>query len=97
MPDYKDINDIEQSAAIIQLCKDLLEHKKRDTRLLFIALIVSIIVNVLVVGAFLYYESQWEYSDTVTTTTEQTVDGEGNIVNGNQYNDQSQDRSGGGD
>lgn len=94
MPDYK---DLEQSAAVIQLCRDMLEHKKRDTKLLFIALIVSLVMNILIVGAFLYHDSQWEYSDTVTTTTEQTVDGEGNIVNGNQYNDQAQDNSGGGD
>ena len=91
------LNSLEQSMAIIQLCKDLLENKKRDTKLLFLALVVSLVMNILIVASFLIYESQWEYTDTTTTTTEQTVDGEGNIVNGNQYNDQAQNNSGGGD
>lgn len=95
MPEFKEPTELDQYLAIIQLCKDLLEHKKRDTKLLFIALIVSLMVNICTVVAFLWYDSQWKFSDTVTTTTEQTVDGEGNIVNGNQYNDQAQDLSGG--
>lgn len=96
MPEHNDLNNIEQFAAVIQLCKDLLEHKKRDTRLLAIALIISLIVNILIVGAFLWYESTWEYSGrTVTTTIEQETDGESDIVNGDQYNDQSQNNAGG--
>lgn len=93
---YHENDSLQQSLAVIEICKDLLEHKKRDTQLLFIALMVSICINVAIVGLFLWQESKWEYSDTITTTTEQTVDGESNdIVNGNQYNDQSQDNSGG--
>lgn len=92
----KQLQEIEQYAALIDLCKDLLEHKKRDTKLLFIALIISLLMNFAIAGIFLWYDSQWEYTDTVTTTTEQTVDGDnGNIVNGDQYNDQSQNKSGG--
>ena len=92
----KGFDDLDQSLAIIQICQDLLEHKRRDTKLLFVALIISLCLNVVITCIFLWYESGWEYSDTVTTTTEQTVDGEnGNIVNGDQYNDQSQDKSGG--
>lgn len=88
--------DLKQSLAVIEICKDLLEHKKRDTRLLFISLIVSLCINLIIVGAFLWYESTWEFSEgTVTTTTEQEVDGDGSIVNGDQYNDQSQNNSGG--
>lgn len=90
---------LDQSLAVIQLCKDLLEHKKRDTKLLFIALIVSLLMNVITVAAFLWYESTWDYSEesttTTTTETEQTVDGNGSIINGDQYNDQSQNNSGG--
>ena len=83
--------DNNQSMALIKICKDLLEHKKRDTKILFVVLIVSIITNFAVVGAFLLYESGWEYSDSVTTTTEQSIDSkkDGNIVNGNQYNDRA--------
>lgn len=91
-----ELDELNQALAVIGICKDLLEHKKRDTKILFIALILSLCLNAAIVGAFLWYESGWEYSDTVTTTTEQTVDGENSsIVNGDQYNDQSQNKSGG--
>lgn len=94
MEDLK--QEVEQYSALVQICKDMLEHKKRDTRLLFIALIASLLMNVLITAGFLWYESQWEFSDTVTTTTEQSVDGDGSdIVNGDQYNDKSQNKSGG--
>ncbi len=97
MEDYNSKSDeLNQSLAVIGLCKDLLEHKKRDTKILFVALITSLCMNLAIVGAFLWYESGWEYSDTVTTTTEQSVDGDnGSIVNGDQYNDKSQNKSGG--
>ena len=96
MPEHKELNELDQSLAVIQLCRDLLEHKKRDTKLIFAALIVSLLTNLIIVAAFLWYESGWDTTDTVTTTTEQYVDGEnGNIVNGDQYNDQSQNQSGG--
>ena len=96
MPEHKDLNELDQSLAIIQLCRDLLEYKKRDTKILFIALIISLLTNLAIVAAFLWYESGWDYTDTTTTTTEQYVDGDnGNIVNGDQYNDQAQNQSGG--
>ena len=96
MPEHKELNELDQSLAVIQLCRDLLEHKKRDTKLIFAALIVSLLTNLIIVAAFLWYESGWDTTDTVTTTTEQYVDGEnGNIVNGDQYNDQAQNQSGG--
>lgn len=88
MEDYK---------AIAELFKDMLEYKKKEAKFLFIALIASLCMNLAVVGAFLFYESQWEYTDTTTTTTQQPIDGdEGSIVNGDQYNDQSKNQSGGG-
>lgn len=88
------------SKAIAELFKDMLEYKKKEAKFLFILLIISLCMNLVEVGAFLIFESQWEVSDTVTTTTktEQTIDGDdGSIVNGDQYNDQSQNKSGGGD
>ena len=92
MPDKDLNNELDQSLAVIQLCRDLLEHKKRDTKILFIALIVSLCMNFAIVAAFLRYESGWEEKAVETITTEQSVDGEGNIVNGDQisgdqYND----------
>lgn len=97
MQDYNKTSDeLNQSFAVIDICKDLLEHKKRDTKILFVSLIISLCMNLAIVGAFLWYESKWEYSDTVTTTTEQVVDRDsGGIVNGDQYNDEPQNKSGG--
>lgn len=97
MPEHKDLkNELDQALAVIQVYRDLLENKKQDYRAIFIALIVSLLVNLAIVGAFLWYESGWDCTDTTTTTTEQYVDGDnGNIVNGDQYNDQAQNQSGG--
>lgn len=91
---------MDEYRAFAELMKDMLEYKKKEAKLLFILLIISFIVNIAQVGAFLWFESQWEFSDTITTTTttEQSVDGDdGSIVNGDQYNDQSQNKSGGED
>ena len=87
-----------EDKALIALMKDMLEYKKREAKYLFIALIAVIILNLGTVGAFLYYESQMETVTTTTTTTQTTQDQEvngddGSIVNGDQYNDTSQNRS----
>ena len=77
--------------AIMDLIMDLLSYRKKEAKYLFIALVISVMINLLMCGAFLYYES---HMVTTTTTTTQTVDGEDNdIVNGDQYNDESQNRS----
>lgn len=82
-----------EDKALINLFQDMLEYKKREARYLFIALISVIVINLLMVGAFLYFESHMQTTTTTTTTT-QTVDGEKNdIVNGDQYNDKSENRS----
>lgn len=39
---------------------------------------MSIAVNIIIVGAFLWYESQWEYETTTTTTTIEQDTGTGN-------------------
>lgn len=81
-----------EDKALIELMRDMLSYKKKEARYLFIALISVIVINLLMVGAFLYFESHMV--TTTTTTTTQTVDGEENdIVNGDQYNDKSQNRS----
>jgi len=82
-----------ENKALIELMRDLLNYKKKEARYLFIALIAVIIINLMMVGAFLYFEAHMQTTTTTTTTT-QTVDGEENdIVNGDQYNDESQNRS----
>lgn len=48
---------LDQTEALVQICKDMVDQKKRETKLLFIALIISIITNVVIIGSFLWYES----------------------------------------
>lgn len=84
--------EIIDTKALLDLFTDMLEHKKREARILLIALVCSLCFNLATVIAFLYYEAHMETE--VTTTTTQQVDGEDNdIVNGDQYNDKSQNRS----
>lgn len=81
-----------EDKALIELLRDMLEYKKKEAKYLFIALIAVIIINLITVSAFLYYEAHMETA--ITTTTTQHVDGKDNdIVNGDQYNDESQNRS----
>ena len=81
--------------AINEVMKDMLAYKKKEAKFLFIVLIISLCMNFFELCAFLLYETNTETIDQVTTTT-QTVDGKGNdIVNGDQYNDQSQNKAGG--
>lgn len=51
--------------ALLELFKDMLNYKKKEARFLFIALISVIVINLLMIGAFLYFISNIE----VTTTT----------------------------
>jgi hypothetical protein len=79
-----------QSAALIQVILDLLDSTKRQMKGLLVALIISILVNVAIVGGFLVYESQFDIADTVTETTTLETSGENadiNNVEGDQYND----------
>lgn len=88
LKDFEDKEVIEQSLALVDIVKDLLDTTKRHLNKVYIVLLVSILSNLVIVGAFLWYESHWEYTTTETTT--QTVDGEDsqiNNVDGNQYND----------
>ena len=78
--------------ALLKLMSDMLEHYKKQTKILVILFVAVLVLYLATVFAFLYYEAHME--TTTTTTTTQTVDGEGNdIVNGDQYNDESQNRS----
>ena len=79
--------------ALIELMKDMLAYKRKEARYLFIALIAVIIINLITVGAFLYYEAHMETS--VTTTTTQHVDGKDNdIVNGDKMDIKSNGENG---
>ena len=83
---------LDQYSALTHIVVDMLESKKRECKMFFIALLCSLLVNVITLVGFLYYESQWDYKDTTTTTTEQEVSGtdsEINNVEGDQYKDNS--------
>lgn len=81
-----------QHESLIAVYKDMLDGQKRVMKMMFAALIASLVCNLCIVGAFLLYESGFEYEKTTTT---QTVDGaENSIVNGDQFNDESQDNGG---
>lgn len=85
-----------EDKALLELMRDLLDYKRKEARFLFIALIAVIVMNLLMVGAFLYFEEHMETE--VTTTTQEVSGDESDIVNGDQvqgdqYNDKSQNRS----
>ena len=85
-----------EDKALMALMIDMLDYYKRQSKLLIWIVVAILVMHVATVGAFLYYESQMETTTTTTTTTttEQEVNGDdGNIVNGDQYNDESQNRS----
>lgn len=90
------IKELEQYQAIVKLCKEMVGNSRKGMKALFIALVISLCVNVAIVGAFLVYESHIETTDTITTTYQQDTDGDNSdIVNGNQYNDSAVHNDGG--
>ena len=95
--DEKDALD--QSIALNRIVMTMLQHQKESNKRMFIALIISLIINACIVAGFLYYESLWEY-ETTTTTVTQEVEGEGSDINnvqGNQYMDNATHNEGGPD
>lgn len=79
---------LNQSLALNKVIINLLKQQRETNKRMFIALIVSILVNLAIVGGFLWYESQWEYTETKEIT--QGVSGNDsdiNNVSGNQYKD----------
>lgn len=87
---------LDQSLALVRVSISLIQTLKETNKRMFIALILSILVNLGLVCGFLYYESKWEY--TTTTTTTQEVEGDSaeiNNVDGNQYKDNAVHNQGG--
>lgn len=88
MVDEKDLRELkeeqgalDQSIALNKITMKLLHDRAADCKRLWIALVISILVNLFIVGGFLWYESQWEYTTTETTTvTQDTGEGTGNNV-----------------
>lgn len=79
---------LNQSLALNKVIINLLKQQRETNKRMFIALIVSILVNLAIVGGFLRYESQWEYTETKEITQEVSGnDSDINNVSGNQYKD----------
>lgn len=84
---------MEEDKAMLRLLVDMLAYYKHQAKMMVWVVVIVLAMHLATIIGFLYYESQWETTTTTTTTT-QTVDGEDNdIVNGDQYNDESQNRS----
>lgn len=82
-----------EDKALLKILVDMLAYYKHQAKMMVWVVVIVLAMHLATVIGFLYYESQWETTTTTTTTT-QTVDGEENdIVNGDQYNDESQNRS----
>ncbi len=85
-----------EEKATLQLLVDMLEYYKHQARTLVWVVVIVLAMHLAKIIGFLYYESTWEVETvtTTTTTTEQQTDGDdSDIVNGDQYNDESQNRS----
>ena len=79
---------LNQSLALNKVIINLLKQQRETNKRMFIALIVSVLVNLAIVGGFLWYESQWEYTETKEITQEVSCnDSDINNVSGNQYKD----------
>ncbi len=51
-------NALDQSVALNKIVMQLLKTKAQENKRLWIALVISLLVNLLIVGGFLWYESQ---------------------------------------
>lgn len=72
---------LDQSIALNRIIMNLLNTKAQENKRLWIALILSILVNLAIVGGFLWYESQWEYfTETTSTEVVQDTAGEGSSL-----------------
>lgn len=68
---------LDQSIALNKIVMNLLKTKAQENKRLWIALVISILVNLAIVGGFLWYESQWDYFTETTTEVVQDTTGEG--------------------
>lgn len=73
---------LEESLALNRITLDLLAQKKKEHFRMWILILAMILVNLIEVGIFVWYESQMEVTETTTTTTveQDTGSGSGNNV-----------------
>lgn len=91
------MDEIRQIEALNNVTRALLDQQKKNCKMLFVALVISLCVNLIIVFSFLWYESQWENVVTDEYQITQTADGDSDInnVSGNQYNDNATHNEGG--
>lgn len=83
MEDNKPENQaLQESMALNKIVLDLLTQKKKEHLRLWIVILALILVNLVEVGLFIWYESQFEDTETITETTveQDTGEGSGNNV-----------------
>lgn len=90
--DFEEKDVVEQSLALANIVKDLLETTKQHLNKIYVILAVSLLTNLIIVGTFLWYESHMNTTvetrtETVTTQTVDEENSEINNVEGNQYKD----------
>lgn len=73
-------NALDQSVALNKIVMQLLKTKAQENKRLWIALVISILINLLIVGGFLWYESQWEYTTTTTEVMQDSEDAGTNLL-----------------
>lgn len=71
---------LDQSIALNKITMKLLQDRAADCKRLWVALVISILVNLALVGSFLCYESKWDYATETTTVTQDTGEGTGNNI-----------------
>lgn len=90
IPNPQDITSsadaLDQSIALNKIVMTMLQQQKDTNKRLFIALIISLVMNVIIVCSFLVYESQYEYATTETVTTTTTSDIDQNTGSGSGNN-----------
>lgn len=83
-PEEHKIEPLEESLALNRITLDLLAQKKKEHLRLWTIILALILVNLIEVGVFIWYESQMETVETTTTTTttidQDTGEGSGNNV-----------------
>lgn len=73
-------NALDQSVALNKIVMQLLKTKAQENKRLWIALVISILVNLAIVGGFLWFNSQWEYTTTTTEVTQESEDTGTNLL-----------------
>lgn len=97
--------ELEQAQALNKVMIEMAKSQRASYRTLVRVYVITVIcftiLLVSMVAGFFYYESQFEFTDTVTTTTKtvtQEVSGEGSEINnveGNMYKDNAIHNQGG--